>query len=341
MFTIEELLTELLSIPSPTGDTKKAIGFVESVFSRLGISYYYTNKGALVATIKGQDSEKALCFSAHIDTLGAMVRGIKDNGRLRITQIGNYSWATIEGEEVIISAENGKSYTGTVLIDKASKHVFNEESDERPRTEENMEIRVDEKVFTKEDTLALGIRPGDYVYFKPAVTITPSGFVKSRHLDDKACVAVMLDMMQQLKDEALPQDVHFFISNYEEVGHGSSAGIPDNTTTLLALDMAAIGDDLSGDELHTTICAKDSTGPYDLEVRKHLVALAKEHQIPYVTDIYPFYGSDASAALAAGGNFKTGLIGPGVDASHNKERTHLEAIDATLRLALAFARNPI
>lgn len=335
-----DYLVDLLSIPSPTGNTKAVMEYVHNELLALGLTPSFTNKKALVLTLPGKDSSKGICLSAHVDTLGAMVRSVKENGRLRLTQIGGYNWETVEGQEVYVETHEGKKYTGTILIDTASKHIFSA-AEESPRNDLHMELRLDEVVKNPEDVKTLGICAGDYVCYIPEVQVTESGFIKSRHLDDKACVAALLTIAGKLKDTELPYDIHFFISNYEEVGHGSSAGVPENTITMLALDMACVGDDLNGDEQKCTICAKDSSGPYDYDVKNHLIDLARKHQIPYTVDIYPYYGSDASAAQRAGGNFKAGLIGPGVDASHNKERTHSDAIQATVDLAILFAKNPL
>jgi putative aminopeptidase FrvX len=331
-------LEELLKIPSPTGNTEKAVSFVEEKFKELGIVTKRTTKGALIATIEGKNKDKEVTLSGHVDTLGGMVKEIKGNGRLKITQLGGYVWNTIEGEHVTVETLDGKTYTGTIMTTKASSHVHGEGTKTIERNSDNMEIRIDEKVFSKEDTLKLGINVGDFVYFDPRVAVTESGFIKSRHLDDKAGVISILGIAKHLVDNNITPNytTNFFISTYEEVGHGASASIPEKTFEFIAIDMAAPGEGQTSDEFSVTICAKDSTGPYDLELRKRLIDLAKEENLNYKIDIYPFYGSDGSAALRAGYDFKVGLIGPGVDASHSFERTHIEAIENTIKLGIAY-----
>lgn len=331
-------LKELLEIPSPTGNTKKAVEFVEERFKELGIETRKTNKGALIATIVGKNKNMEVTLSAHVDTLGAMVKEIKGNGRLKITQLGGYVWNTVEGEHVTIETLSGKTYTGTLMTTKASSHVHGDETKKIERNADNMEIRIDEKVFSKEDVEKLGINVGDFVYFDPRVVITESGFIKSRHLDDKAGVISLLGMAKHLVENSLIPNytTNFFISTYEEVGHGAATSIPEKTFEFIAVDMAAPGEGQTSDEFSVTICAKDSSGPYDYELRKRLIELAKENNIKYKVDIYPYYGSDGSAALRAGYDFKVGLIGPGVDASHSFERTHIEAIENTIKLGVAY-----
>lgn len=338
MNEIVEKLAGLLKIPSPTGDTSAAIDFVGNLFRELGIKTVLTGKGALIATIPGNDTSKSVTLSGHVDTLGAMVKEIKDNGRLKLSQLGGYIMSTVEGEHVQISTLDGKKYTGTLIITKASSHVHGDETRTLDRTTSNMEVRLDEVVSNREDVESLGIQVGDFVSFDPRVVVTPSGFIKSRHLDDKAGVIAIYGIAKQIINEGLSPKftTHFFISNYEEVGHGASAAIPDDTFEFIAVDMAAPGEGQTSDEFSVTICAKDSTGPYDLELRKRLVELCKANNIRYKMDIYPYYGSDGSTALRSGYDLKVGLIGPGVDASHSFERTHRDAIEETIKLGVAY-----
>lgn len=335
---VVDKLVDLLNIPSPSGNTKKAIDFVEKEFHSMNISTYKTNKGALIGTIEGFNKDKEIILSAHVDTLGGMVKEIKSNGRIKFTQIGGYVWSTVEGEYVNIENNDGKLYSGTILTTKASSHVHGEETKTIERNMDNMEIRLDEKVLNKEDVENLGINVGDFIFFDPRVKVTESGFIKSRHLDDKAGVVSILGIAKYLVENNLKPKytTNFFISNYEEVGHGASAGIPKKTFEFIAIDMAAPGEGQNSDEFSVTICAKDSSGPYDLELKKKLVSLAKENNLSYKVDIYPYYGSDGSAALRAGHDFKVGLIGPGVDASHSFERTHKEAIENTIKLGILY-----
>lgn len=331
-------LEELLNINSPTGNTERAIDFIDKEFKKLNLQVKRNNKGNLMVTIPGKDRSKEITVSAHVDTLGGMVKEIKSNGRLKFAQLGGYSYNTVEGEYVEIESQDGKIFTGTVMTTKASSHVHGKELEDIERNIDNMEIRIDEKVACKEDTLELGINVGDFVSFDPRTRVLDNGFIKSRHLDDKAGVIAILFMVRDIvqKDIELNYTTNFFISHFEEVGHGSSASISEKTFEFLAIDMAAPGEGQTSDEFSVTICAKDSTGPYDLDMRKKLTKLAKEEDLSYKVDIYPFYGSDASAALRAGYDMKTALIGPGVDASHSFERTHIEAIENTIKLALLY-----
>ncbi|QNO16284.1 M42 family metallopeptidase [Alkalicella caledoniensis] len=328
-------LESLLKIPSVTGNTEQVIKFIEKeVAQSTGHSNLIlnkNNKGGLIITLKGQTSENAITVSGHVDTLGAMVNSIKGNGRLEITQIGGYDWHSIEGENCIVHGE--KDFTGTIVLNKTSVHVYGGESSKSPRDQNSIEVRIDENVSSKEDVQKLGISVGDFISFDPRVVFTDSGFIKSRHLDDKAGVAVMLSVLKDLLEkDILPKNpVHFLISNYEEVGHGSSF-IPENTSEIIAVDMGVVGGNQQGTEFHVSICAKDSSGPYDLGIRKNLETICKNNSIPYKIDIFPYYGSDASAALRAGNNIRAGLIGPGVLDSHSYERTHIESLVATAQL---------
>lgn len=336
---LTEKLVKLLNIPSPSGNTKEAISFVENEFKNLGLKTYKNNKGALIATLEGENTEEEITLSAHVDTLGGMVKEIKPDGRLKLTQIGGYAWATIEGEYCIIENSEGKRYTGTILTTVASTHVHGGKTNEETRTADNIEVRIDELVSSAEDVKEkLGIEIGDFVFYDPRTVVTESGFIKSRHLDDKACVIALIGIAEYfVKNNIKPKNtLNFFVSNYEEVGHGSSASIPEKTVEFIAVDMAAPGAGQSSDEQKVTICVKDSTGPYDIDMKNKLVKIAKENNLDYVIDIYPFYGSDASAALRAGHDIRTALIGPGVDASHSFERTHIDAIENTIKLGVLY-----
>lgn len=338
MNRLTEQLLELLNTPSPSGDTKKAIALVRTYFEELGIECRLTNKGALIATIAGMDDSRHKTLSAHVDTLGAMVREIKSNGRLKMTQIGGFPWNAVEGEYCSIATMDERLYSGTILNEKASQHVHGPEVSSSKRDESTMEVRIDARVSSADDARALGIEVGDFIYLNPRTELSDSGYVKSRHLDDKASVACILAMAAALVENGAtpPFTTNFLISNYEEVGHGATSGIPDQTFEFVAVDMAAPGQGQNSNEHKVTICAKDSSGPYDLELRRRLVKLARENDLPYAIDTYPFYGSDASAMIRAGWDIRHGLIGPGVDASHSFERTHMEALEATTKLGLAY-----
>lgn len=339
---IIDQLVKLCLTPSPTGDTERIMPLLQAEFESLGLTCQQTNKGGLIATLPGKDDERQRVLSGHIDTLGAMVSEIKSSGRLKFVTLGGYMMHAVEGEHVTITTACEKQYTGTILSTKASTHVHGAEAHKLERIPANMEIRLDECVHNLADTQQLGIGVGDFVSFDPRTTVTPSGFIKSRHLDDKASVAVMLGVAKHYVENNLQPaaTTHFFITNYEEVGHGASYGTPPKTTEFIAVDMGCVGDGLGGSEHKVSICAKDSGGPYDQGIRRRLTRLAEENNIPHAVDVFPFYGSDAGPALRAGNDIRTGLIGPGVDASHAHERTHLEGLLATGRLLLAYLNAP-
>ncbi|MFL9649437.1 MULTISPECIES: M42 family metallopeptidase [unclassified Exiguobacterium] len=329
-----ETLKQLVEIPSPSGMTDEAIGFVEQELTALGIPTKRLNKGALLATFEGK-SNRARLLTAHVDTLGAMVKEILPSGRLRLTQVGGYAWTAIEGENCLVHAETGAPIEGTILIHQSSVHVY-KDTNSAERTASTIEVRLDADVHTAEDVRALGIEVGDFVSFDPRFRQTDAGYIKSRHLDDKASVAILLDLAKDLVEAELPHPVHYLISNYEEVGFGGNAGIPEAVTEYIAVDMGALGDGQHSDEYTVSICAKDSSGPYDLGLRRQFTALCREHDIAHKVDIYPYYGSDASAAIGAGYDVRHALVGPGIESSHSYERTHLKSLEATRELLYRF-----
>jgi putative aminopeptidase FrvX len=331
-------LTGLLNIPSPTGLADAGIQFTRSAlqeFEELELSM--TRKGALVAAWPGQNNDSPRALTAHVDTLGAMVKEIKSNGRLKLTKIGGFAWNTVEGEGCTVLTLDGKRIRGSLLLEQASSHVHGGQVSDAKREDANMEVRLDERTTSADETRQLGIEVGDFVAFDPRVEVT-NGFVRSRHLDDKACVACMAAAVKAIRDAGLQpiQTTYLHISNYEEVGHGAAAGIPADVVELVSVDMAAVGSGQASDEFHASICVKDSGGPYHHGLSKRMRQLAEAHAIAYKVDIYPHYGSDGEAFWRAGGDVALALIGPGVDASHNYERTHLDALEATTQWLVAY-----
>ncbi|MEG9296405.1 M42 family metallopeptidase [Mangrovibacillus sp. Mu-81] len=322
-----QLIKELVEIPSPSGNTDQIMGFVEEHLSDLDVEMKRNRKGALIITIQGENTLSHRMLTAHVDALGAMVKEIKADGRLRLSMIGGFRWNAVEGEYCQIETSSGKTYSGTILMHQTSVHVY-KNAGEAKRDETNIEVRIDEKVTNATEVRELGIEVGDFVSFDPRAEITESGFIKSRHLDDKASVGMLLELIRQIKTKGivLPYTTHFLISNNEEIGYGGNSNIPPETVEYLAVDMGAIGDGQCTDEYTVSICAKDSSGPYHYGLRKHLVQLAEDNGIDYKVDIYPYYGSDASAAIKAGFDIVHGLIGAGIDASHAYERTHESSI---------------
>ena len=336
-----QFLTDLLNIPSPTGYTTPALQFVRETLAALKLDTHFNAKGGLIATWPGEASTHPRALTAHVDTLGAMVKEIDAaTGRLRLSRLGGVTWHSVEGEGcTIITADDSRRLRGAILPRKASVHVHGGPDVENlERTDANMEVRIDAKVRSSADTRQLGIEVGDFVAFDPRVEVTETGFIRSRHLDDKAGVACIVAACKTLLDVGLRpgQRTTLLISHYEEVGHGASTGLPVDAQELLAVDMAAVGPGQNSDEYSVGICVKDSGGPYSLDLRRNLVALAEAADIPYKLDIYPFYGSDGGAAWRAGADAQVGLVGPGIDASHHYERTHLDSITATTRLLIEY-----
>ncbi len=329
-------LVGLLNTPSPTGYCADAISYVTEAFQDLniaGLTLERTHKGALVATWDGDQADDPRGLTAHVDTLGLMVKEIKPNGRLKLTQLGSFMWNAVEFEGVTIRTANGSHYRGTVLPSHASVHIHRDASDS-PRSADTMEIRIDARTQNAEETRALGIDVGDVVALDPRVEVTDTGFIRSRHLDDKAGVAAIFGAFQALAAAGLrpAQRVTAVISHYEEVGHGASTGFPPDLAELVTIDMAAVGEGQNSDEFSVGICVKDSRGPYSADLTRKLQALAAQADIPAKADIYPYYGSDGEAYWFAGGAAQVALIGPGVDASHAYERTHTSSVEHTAHL---------
>ena len=332
-----QLLEKIFSIDSPTGFTHNVIDFLEQYINELGYETERNKKGNLIVSVKGT-TDYTVGISSHVDTLGMMVRSIMPNGHLRITNLGGLLFPTLDGEYCRIHTRSGKVYTGTILSTSPSVHVY-KDSRSKTRDEDNMYIRLDEKVTSKKDTIALGIDNGDFVAIDTKFEFTESGYVKTRFLDDKASVFILVTYLQRLKEmNKVPEcNLKVIFTTYEEVGHGASQ-VPA-IDELLAVDMGCIGTDLSCTEEQVSICAKDGSGPYDYKMVSKLIELAKKEEINYSVDIYPFYSSDASAALRGGADIKGALIGPGIHASHGMERTHIEGIINTIKLVESYIDN--
>lgn len=333
-----DFLVKLLNIASPTGFAEPAIEFVEKELSQFGqLTLSRTRKGAIVAKWEVESGLPPVALTAHVDTLGAVVKEIKKNGRLKLSRIGGVQWPAVETEGVWIFTSHGEKIRGSVLIDTASGHIYSAAGSETPRSDDHMEVRLDARTTSKKETRTLGINIGDCVAFDPRVEVT-NGFIRSRFLDDKACVANIVAALKSMTDAGLSptRNAYFLISNYEEVGHGASAGIPSDVAELVTVDMAVVGKGQESDEFSATLCIKDSGGVYHEGLNKKLRILAERHNIPYKTDVYPFYGSDGEAFWRAGGDVAVALIGPGIDASHNYERTHMDGLIATTNWIMAY-----
>ena len=331
-------LVDLLNIASPTGFAEPAIAFVEKELSKYKqLQLTRTRKGALVAKWEVDSDLPPVALTAHVDTLGAVVKEIKSNGRLKLSRIGGIQWPTIETEGVWIITSKGERIRGSILIDTASGHIYSGAGGDTPRTDAHMEVRLDVRTTSEKETRDLGINIGDCAAIDPRVEVT-NGFIRSRFLDDKACVANLVAAIKSMAEagQSPERSVYFHISNYEEVGHGAAAGIPSDVVELISVDMAVVGEGQASDEFHATLCIKDSGGPYHFELNNKLRALAEKNKIPYKTDVYPFYGSDGEAFWRAGGDVALSLIGPGIDASHNYERAHMEGLNATTNWIMAY-----
>lgn len=334
---ILEETKKILAIDSPSGFTDQVAEYVMEAYRALGYSPVKTVKGGVFCEIGGEDNQNGLMVEAHIDTLGAMVCEVKSNGYLRLSPIGGMNANNAEAENCKIYTRDGKVYSGTFQLADASVHV-NGEFDKTSRSYSAMEVVIDEKVNAREDTLALGIMPGDIVCFDPRTTITESGYIKSRFLDDKLSVGILLGFAKYVKEEniRLPRKVYHHITVYEEVGHGGAASIPADVTEVLSVDMGCIGEGLTCTEHQVSICAKDSRGPYNYEVVSNLIATAKRLHLDFAVDVYPYYGSDADVALVSGHDVKHGLIGSGVYASHGYERSHIDGVKNTFLLLVGY-----
>lgn len=337
-----EQLQQLLSIDSPTGYTKEVAEYVCTAYQELGYDAQFTVKGGVLVDLgpveKGAENN-ALLLEAHVDTLGAMVATIKDNGRLRLTPLGGMNPNNAEAENCRIFTRNGKTYEGTFQLVNASIHV-NGDFDDTKRKYEDMEVVLDEDVKSKKDTEALGIMVGDIVAFDPRTRITKSGYIKSRFLDDKLSVAILLGLAKWMKEEKITPSrrIYQHITVYEEVGHGACGTVPADVSEILSVDMGCVGEGLECTEHQVSICAKDSRGPYNYDVVGALIEAAIAAGADYAVDVYPHYGSDADAALTAGYDVRHGLIGAGVYASHGYERSHIDGVENTLELLKKYIR---
>lgn len=328
---------ELLAIPSPTGYTEMAAEWVAKQFKDLGFETVLTTKGGVLADLGGGDSEDALLLEAHADTLGGMVSEIKQNGRLKLTPLGGMNPNNGETENVTVITRDGRQYEGTLQLCNASIHV-NGDYSKTERTWDTVEVVPDEDVKTAADTRALGIEVGDIVAFDPRTRRTASGYLKSRFLDDKLSVGIILGLAKYIKDEhvTLKRRVYVHVTVYEEVGHGGSASVPAGVTEAISVDMGCVGDGLGCTERQVSICAKDSGGPYSYSVVGKLIDAAKAENADYAVDVYPHYGSDVEATLRSGCDIKHGLIGAGVYASHGYERSHIDGVYNTLKVICGY-----
>lgn len=331
-----DVVQRLLQTPSPTGYYQEVMALVQKIAEENGCTFRLTRKGCAILTYPGATHDAPVGACAHCDTLGLMVRSIAEDGSLCFTKLGGPQLPTLDGSYCTVLTRSGRRISGTILSKSPASHVY-ADAESRARDADNMYIRLDEVTKSAADTRALGIENGDYIFIDPQTTVTESGFLKSRFIDDKASVACLLTAVHILHTEQIqpPADLSILITMYEEVGHGA-AYVPEGLVSMLGVDMGCIGQDLSCTEYDVSICAKDSGGPYDYALTGRLIDLAKEAGLSYAVDIYPFYGSDVGAMWRAGHDIPGALIGTGVHASHGMERTHYDGIYNTLCLILLY-----
>ena len=327
----------LLAIDSPSGYTAKAVAWLDDAFRQMGYAPQITAKGGILVELGGENADDGLLLEAHTDTLGAMVAQVKGNGRLRLTSLGGMNPNNGEAENVWVYTRTGKVIDGTLQLCNASVHVNGDYSSAK-RDWNSMEVVLDEDVRSADDTRKLGIEVGDIVCFEPRTRRTPSGYLKSRFLDDKLSVGILLAFAKYLKDNEITpaRKVYCHITVYEEVGHGGSASVPAGITEAISVDMGCVGDGLQCTEKQVSICAKDSGGPYSYEVVGKLIEAAKKTEADYAVDVYPYYGSDVEATLRGGADLRHGLIGAGVYASHGYERSHISGVYNTLKVLTGY-----
>ena len=332
-----EQTAALLAVDSPSGYTDQAAQWVKGAFEELGFPAHITAKGGVIADLGGEDINDGLLLAAHADTLGAMVAQVKGNGRLRVTSLGGMNANNAEAENVRVYTRDGKVYEGTLQLCNASVHVNGSYNDTK-RSFDTTEVVLDADVCSADDAKKLGIQVGDIVCFDPRTRRTESGYLKSRFLDDKLSVGILLGFAKYLADNkiTLKRRTYVHVTVYEEVGHGGSASVPAGVTEAISVDMGCVGDGLSCTEKQVSICAKDSGGPYSYQVVGKLIEAAKRTEADYAVDVYPYYGSDVEATLRAGFDIRHGLIGAGVYASHGYERSHIDGVYNTLKVLCGY-----
>lgn len=333
--TITNYIKNLVTTPSPTGFTKLCEGYLIDELTKLGYDPYQNNKGNVIVPIVEGDAN-GLLLSAHIDTLGLMVRSIKENGRLRVTALGGYPLSYAEGENVKIHTRDGKEFSGVFRLNEPAVHGSRDPY-ELKRDDTTMEVVIDAITKSDKETRDLGISPGDFISLDPRFRVD-NGFVKSRHLDDKASAGILLALAKEVKEKNIEinRPLYLEFTIYEEVGHGAASGHPEGIRDMVAVDMGVVYDDLTADETMVSICAKDSSGPYNYDLTNELIGIAKDLGIDYGVDVYPFYGSDASAAVSSANDFRHALLGAGIAASHGYERTHEKALISLFDLLVNF-----
>lgn len=330
-------LDALFEIPSPTGYTDTIVRYVSKELTRLGLNVELTRRGAIRALRRGERSDGARAIVTHLDTLGAQVKRIKQNGRLEIVPIGHWSARFAEGARVNLFSGKG-IYRGTILPLKASGHTFNDEIDAQPVGWQHVELRVDALARFPADLHRLGIEIGDIIAVDPQPEFLENGYIVSRHLDNKAGVAIALATIHAMEKERIttPVDVHFLFTIAEEIGVGASSILHPEVASMVTVDNGTTAPGQNPDEFGVTIAMADETGPFDFHLTKKLVELCKRNDIVYQKDIFRHYRSDSASALEAGAEVRTALLTFGVDASHGYERIHMHALRSLGELLTAY-----
>ncbi|MBD2836117.1 osmoprotectant NAGGN system M42 family peptidase [Pseudomonas sp. JM0905a] len=338
---LQRVLLEMLAIPSPTGFTDTIVRYVAERLDEIGIPYELTRRGTIRATVKGTQSSPDRAMSAHLDTIGAIVREIKDNGRLGLAPVGCWSSRFAEGSRVSLFGDN-RVLRGSVLPLLASGHAFNTQVDNLPISWDHVELRLDAYSTTRADCETLGVSVGDFVAFDPLPEFTESGHISARHLDDKAGVAALLTALKGIADARLvpPIDCHPLFTITEEIGSGSAAALPWDVSEFVGIDIAPVAPGQLSSEHAVTVAMQDSGGPYDFHLSRHLLRLAEANAIPLRRDLFRYYHSDVQSAVTAGHDIRTALLAFGCDATHGYERTHIDSLEALTRLIGAYLMSP-
>jgi putative aminopeptidase FrvX len=326
----------LTAVPSPVAFYGKLNPVLEVMAAELGYGVTFDNKGTAYITVEGEDNSRTVQLAGHADTVGLMVRGIDDNGWLRCRRLGGLCWASAEGETVTVHTRDGREYTGLVICKSHSVHAF-EDGHTLERNDDTMRILLDEPVASKADVHALGIRNGDHISVEPHTEFTPNGYLKSRYIDDKGAIACMFAALKAIQEQGVkPKYRTIFSFNYnEEIGLGGTY-LPEGVEEYVAVDIGLIGPDCDGHERAVSICAKDNTAPYHYELTNRLIHQAEKVGIDYAVDVFFRYGTDATAAMRAGNNIRHAAFGMAVYCSHGRERTHIDGLEATAKLIMAY-----
>ncbi len=335
-------LKALLAIDSPTGFTDTVVRHVTAELERLGMTVELTRRGAIRAVRQGSRRQGARAIITHLDTLGAQVKMVKDNGRLELVPIGHWSSRFAEGARANIYSYDAR-HRGSILPLMASGHTFNEGVDTQPVDWAHIELRIDARTSSRAETLALGIDIGDIVAIDPETEFMDNGFIVSRHLDDKAGVAASLAALEAVERERAktPVDIHWLFTIAEEVGVGATAIVAPEVASMVAVDNGTTAPGQNSSEFGVTIAMADQTGPFDYHLTKKLIDLCRDCEIPMQRDIFRFYRSDSASAVEAGHDVRTALIAFGVDASHGYERIHMDALVSIAELLTAYVTSPL